>query len=50
MTCIICDGSPGVGTRVEFLPSRKSMEVSLCEECLHDVAATKSINVVRLDK
>ncbi len=50
MACIICDAGSSVRTRIEFLPSRKSMEVSMCDGCMRDVAATKSVNVVRLDR
>jgi len=50
MACVICGSEPGDSTRVEFLPSRKSMEVPMCEDCLREVAATKSINVARLDR
>ncbi len=48
MDCVICGSEPGDSTRIEFLPSRKSMEVSICGDCMREVAATNGINVARL--
>ena len=49
MECATCDSVEGVRTRIEFLPSEKTLEVDMCVDCIRDVAATKSINIVRLD-
>jgi len=49
MECATCDSAEGIRTRIEFLPSEKELEVSLCVDCIRDIAATKSINIVRLE-